>query len=219
MLTRHAGHPAAAHPVVTQTNSSDSVTVTVTMPASVFTNGQAFNICVTPTSTPRIQHVADPTFPPPSNCPATPIGTPRCRAPKFDLGAETHPTSNTKQRAPPSACPTKAEDDPFGSTPNLHGTRTSRVVDIESDEEDLSPDPIYPLTEGQTAHAKSTNSAARYYVITKGKKIGVFFDSWYVITCLNERSLMCSYVQEPPRAYSHENRRRRLLEAENLHGS
>ena len=67
------------------------------------------------------------------------------------------------------------------------------VSDNESDDEDLSPIAIYPLRGGQTSSnicRASMPANAKYYVITKGKKIGVFFDTWCVILSVNILALL-----------------------------
>jgi hypothetical protein len=191
----------------TTTLSTDSITVTVTLPASVVATGQTFNIAVTPTSQRASRTRANAE----EFCPPTPLNSPRHRIPRFNL-EELTPRSprNNLNRG-------EAADDPFiyssnssivdaeslggryGGRPTVdnnaegggnNGRRcdgaaraAGPTIDIGDDEEDLSAQPIYPVFTRRGQQASSSQAAparqgAKYYVIMKGKKLGVFYDSW-----------------------------------------
>jgi hypothetical protein len=198
---RDVGHGNVGQPdqpqqtlIRTATESSDTITVTVTLPTSVVTTGQEFNI----TFTPRAQRTAEPptrtrTDESGPACPPTPVNSPRPRVPRFDLpGLMPRSTANV----------TANVDDPFSDSgshdtstrTDIHipasgrGTRDT-AIDIASDDEgDFELEPIYPPQMNHASTSRptlqsepcTTRVGAKYYVITKGRRLGVFYDSWYV---------------------------------------
>lgn len=179
----------------TSTQSSDSVTITVTLPVEIAA-GHEVNVTLTlraqRTATARsngdtAQNGARSAITPP-------------RVPRFHIPEKlAFSTPNTAR---------EAIDDPFinsSRTNGINGIQGNRstgyyvdISDSESDDEDTSPVAIYPVREGQTAHTPGNTAAianARYYVITKGKKIGVFFDTWCVHVLLHSDG---SYLSCPP---------------------
>jgi hypothetical protein len=195
-----------ASPDATQslTASSESITVTVTLPAWMVASGQEFNITVTPKkqgksdtrSSANRQRDASPPTPP--DFPPSPV-----RMPALNLAALTPPSSLRSLRTS-----TSSGDDPFnnGSITNINNNGVARdnlnnavprddppaprLAEVASDGSDVEA--IYPLratnaTPGASPSNQSpqandlpTRASARLYVITKGIKIGVFYDSWYV---------------------------------------
>lgn len=175
----------------TSTVSSDTVTVTVTLPASVIASGQEFNITVTP----KTQRVTEPRMNTQhaQGVPLTPAHSPRARVPRFELpGLNLGPANSSSVGEDPFV-----DDDIHasagGGTRIYPGDRdiqndteaVPNVFDVgSSDDGQLSPKPIYPLHPRYGGASRRTSqqvrTGARYYVITKGKKIGVFHDTWYV---------------------------------------
>jgi len=55
---------------------------------------------------------------------------------------------------------------------------------IQAASDDDGPIPVYPLPQGYDNATQHVNqprrNRTRYYVITKGRKIGVFLDMWYI---------------------------------------
>jgi hypothetical protein len=164
--------------------STDTITVTVTLPRFVIDSGQEVNITVTPKS----QRVAEPR----TNMreTLTPPNSPCHRVPRFNLSGLATVTNNHSE----------VGEDPFidnfihdGSGGCLHVCEGGRDIRSVSDSvtgitqaasDDDSPKPVYPLPQGHDNATQHINqprrNGMRYYVITKGRKIGVFFDSWYV---------------------------------------
>lgn len=177
--------------VQTSTQSSNSVTITVTLPADIAAAHEV-NVSLTPRSqrTATRSNGGD-THPVYDTNPFTTAVLPR--VPRFNISE--HPVPAT----PPNSVYTGT--DPFLSGGHLRngidrmpGSRgIVNVSDNDSDDEDLSPVAIYPLRDSQTSSnicRESMPANAKYYVITKGKKIGVFFDTWCVILSVNILTLL-----------------------------
>ena len=199
-----------AQPNMTQTStaSSEAITVTVTLPASFVAAGQEFNITVTPKS----QRVAKPRTRPNTErtqgvTPPTPVHSPCPRVPRLNIVGMNLPTDDGVVSEDPFAYNSISDgsgskgirvypgNDGIREDAGHRGTQSdldsvSSVLENESDDKARhSPEPIYPPhpAYASTSQHSVPRVGARYYVMTKGRKISVFFDTWYVLIVFCQR--------------------------------
>ena len=151
----------------------DLVTISFTLPRSVIDRNK-IDVTVTPHSqrTAAADHregTLDPDAPP---------RTPHRRVPHFEL-----PGLAPNARA--AASNVEVGEDPFISVQNDCGNpcvndAAPNAVDPDDDEHD-NPYLVYPLPAGRSIKELPLNATRPfgYFVVTKGKKIGVFYDVWY----------------------------------------
>jgi hypothetical protein len=172
---------------------NDTVTITVTIPASLV-NAHEINL----TLTPRSQRIAVHTPSEHAIGPPTPVNTPRRQPPRFELPGRDIPRTHLNNGV-------ETVDDPFTDNnvrPASRAPNNIRVVNVDSDDDgevdhhpnrvnhrapeaNNLPDPIYPRAQGQNVILPAfALRPFRYYVVTKGKKVGVFYGTWYVSVVL-----------------------------------
>jgi len=148
----------------------DHVTITITVPRSVV-EGNKIDVTVTPHS----QRTAPPDQPG-GNARAVGPGTPRLPPPQFERpGQATYPRTPANSR--------QFRDDPFESEPNIGCGSNINVITpaVGSDNDrDNVPYLVYPLHSGGSIEGLPCKARhpRGYFVVTKGKKIGVFYDVW-----------------------------------------
>lgn len=163
----------------------DRVTISITLPRSVVDRNR-IDVTLTPHSqrTATAYHLEgyERIVEPP-----TPSNTPRHRVPHFEL-----PVQATPPRTPTNNG--QIGDDPFQSEPNVRrganvrGPTRDRDTDVgvfvtrSDDDDDNFPNLVYPLPSGGLVEGLPNipRHPNGYFVVTAGKKIGVFYDSWYV---------------------------------------
>ena len=156
----------------------DLVTISFTLPRSVIDRNQ-IGVTVTPHSQRRAavdqrESTLDPEASP---------RTPHHRVPRFEL-----PGQAPNARAATNNV--EVGDDPFISVLNDCGNPcvndvAPNAVDPDDDEHD-NPYLVYPLPAGRSIKELPLNATRPlgYFVVTKGKRIGVFYDVWYAFPYL-----------------------------------
>jgi hypothetical protein len=148
----------------------DRVTITITVPRSVI-EGNKIDVMVTPHS----QRTARPDQPG-GNARGVDPGTPRRPPPRFE-----YPGGATHSRTPANS--RQFGDDPFESEENICRSPDVDVStpNLDSDNDcDNVPYLVYPLRGGGSVPGLSSiaQRPRGYFVVTQGKRIGVFLDVW-----------------------------------------
>lgn len=183
--------PDDARPLVAAVEHSDNtVTITLTMPASL-ADGHEVNL----TLTPRSQRIA-PLHTPREDGAPTPVNTPRRPPPRFELGTDIRRSHSNRARvgddpfANNGVTPSSSNNAPAGTNrvvPAVGTGNNIRIVDVDSDsDEDVDnlrlPTPIHPTGQNATPNLPLfATRPYRYFVVTKGRKVGVFYDTWCVL--------------------------------------
>lgn len=161
----------------------DTASITVILPANFAVENEV-HVTLTPRSQ-RIAALNDNTTTIASSVTLTPTNTPRCRVARFELAELATCRATTQGNRSETSL------DPFGSHANLVNDKPHdiRIVDISDseDEESDGPEPIYPSPAGRRELPKSpaAHRGCKFYVVTKGKRIGIFNCSWYVYFLLD----------------------------------
>lgn len=91
----------------------------------------------------------------------------------FDMRAPGQQSPSARPRHPVTAPSTPA---------SARSSRWVNAVDVSEDEEFEELMPVYPPPYGQREVVHhNQGDGRRYYVVTKGKRIGVFYAHWYVV--------------------------------------
>ena len=149
--------------------NDDHVTITITVPRSVVERNK-----IDVTLTPHSQRTAPPDQPD-RNARAVDPGTPHRPPPHFECpGRATCPGTPVNSR--------QCGDDPFESEQNIgRGPNMDVSTSVDSDDDgDNVPYLVYPLRSGGSVQGLpfEAKHPRGYFVVTKGKKIGVFYDVW-----------------------------------------
>lgn len=183
----------------TTSNSSENIVVNVSIPVS-FADGHEIRITLIPRAnhpvevhTERIRVCADAALD--NEVPVAPAVTPvnnlRHHISRMNLDNNNHTPTKRNNTVAFDASPARNSSPATRPhTPVVRGSgsqaaRWANAVDVsdESGDEEHELIALYPPPYGQQEIIhRDQNDGRKYYVITKGRKIGVFYSSWYVYT-------------------------------------
>lgn len=190
LLAELSTERALEDPIHTTTNytSTANIVVNVSIPASLVTEGRGISINILPKSNRRVEVHTERISERSDNesdhgLPFT-VDVSRLnineapRTPARRNNTVVFDTSSSARQSPAAHTTYTPATAPGTPASGIRSSRWDDAVSV-SDEEDEELVPIYPSPSGQREVAHhDQGDGRRYYVVTKGKKIGIFYTTW-----------------------------------------